>query len=340
MSRVIPVPTPVPAPVNSVNCYYVKDSVPTLIDCGVGTDAAYEVVCSTIRSAGDSPNDLKRILLTHGHGDHAGCAGRLRDETGAKVSIHKWEAPALISNPPDQFEAMRGPFEKALGRAGVDSETAQFLADAYFARVGSMFTPLSEPIELTGDETFACDDFELRFVHAPGHSPGSSCVFESESGRLFSGDCLIEEITFNPALLEAIESIAPGYRALAAYRSSLKRVRELPVSRVFPGHGPPYGGHRERIDRLLAFHDERRDAVCCALEGPELVEGATCLDIARRLFPAMEALEVYYRVFAVRVHLEALMDEGLVECVEDEKADRWYLRDTAAEGASGRDASG
>ena len=44
--------------------------------------------------------------------------------------------------------------------------------------------------DLTADSRITVGGTEIRVIHAPGHSPGSVCLYLPEAGQLFSGDTL------------------------------------------------------------------------------------------------------------------------------------------------------
>ncbi|MEV0720912.1 MBL fold metallo-hydrolase, partial [Asanoa sp. NPDC050611] len=70
----------------------------------------------------------------------------------------------------------------------------------------------------------------------PGHSPGSIALFEERTGALFSGDVIYDDdlIDFLP------DSSVP------AYRLSMRRLENLEVSVVHPGHGRSFDQTRLR----------------------------------------------------------------------------------------------
>jgi glyoxylase-like metal-dependent hydrolase (beta-lactamase superfamily II) len=74
---------------------YVLDDggVLTLIDAGLPADAPK--VLAYLEQTGRTPQQVKRIVLTHRHGDHAGAVPALAAATGAKVYAHADEAAAL-----------------------------------------------------------------------------------------------------------------------------------------------------------------------------------------------------------------------------------------------------
>ncbi len=65
----------------------------TLIDAGLPNEAAK--VLDYLRRTGRAPQQVKRIVLTHRHGDHAGAAAELARVTGAEVYASAEEAAAL-----------------------------------------------------------------------------------------------------------------------------------------------------------------------------------------------------------------------------------------------------
>lgn len=67
----------------------------TLIDAGLPNEAPK--VLAYLEQSGRRPEQVKRIVLTHRHGDHAGAAAELAKVTGAEVFAHADEAAALAS---------------------------------------------------------------------------------------------------------------------------------------------------------------------------------------------------------------------------------------------------
>ncbi len=67
----------------------------TLIDAGLPNEAPK--VLGYLERTGRTPAQVKRIVLTHRHGDHAGAAGELVKATGAELYAHEDEAAALAS---------------------------------------------------------------------------------------------------------------------------------------------------------------------------------------------------------------------------------------------------
>jgi glyoxylase-like metal-dependent hydrolase (beta-lactamase superfamily II) len=83
----------IPVKLGMVNVYIVRQEGTLLIDTGI--PGSEEAIISAFEKADISKYDLWLILLTHGHGDHAGSAARLRELTGAKIIVHEKDAGML-----------------------------------------------------------------------------------------------------------------------------------------------------------------------------------------------------------------------------------------------------
>ena len=88
-------------------------------------------------------------------------------------------------------------------------------------------------------------DRHFEIFHLPGHSPGSLGLFESSTKVLFSGDAIYD----GPLLDELPDS------DIAAYLTTIKRLRGLDVRVVHGGHDPSFGRERlvEICDAYLAL---------------------------------------------------------------------------------------
>ncbi len=85
-------------------------------------------------------------------------------------------------------------------------------------------------IEMEDGGVFEVADVTLEVIHAPGHSPGSVCLYSDELGAVFSGDVLLAA---GPAAHEG------EYPDFPAQLSAIgEQVLTLPAdTRVLPGHG-------------------------------------------------------------------------------------------------------
>jgi glyoxylase-like metal-dependent hydrolase (beta-lactamase superfamily II) len=78
----------------SANVYLIRSSSGlTLVDTGMKDEA--DEIALQIQGRGFTLNEVRNIVLTHGHGDHAGSAAELSERTGAFVLAHEAEAPFI-----------------------------------------------------------------------------------------------------------------------------------------------------------------------------------------------------------------------------------------------------
>jgi metallo-beta-lactamase class B len=163
-------------------------------------------IAANIRALGFKPEDVKAILVSHAHFDHAGGVAELAALSGARVLATPYTAEHLRDgNPDDPQFGKEAPFPVV--------QQAQALRDGEAVRVG--------PLVLTTHFT-------------PGHTAGSA----SWTWRSCEGDTCLE--------LAYVDSLtAPGYRlldnprqpdAVAQFRASFATVAALPCDLLVTPH--------------------------------------------------------------------------------------------------------
>jgi glyoxylase-like metal-dependent hydrolase (beta-lactamase superfamily II) len=183
----------------------------TLIDAG--NKQELENIRGMVDAAGHSLDELKRIVLTHCHVDHVGSLAALRQATSAQVLAHENEAPFITQESP-----LPGP------RSGI------------LARLLHTFVePLSRPDPCSVDQRLKHGDViegtGLTVIHVPGHSPGSICLYHSETRVLFTGDALINMFG------KMRGPIKPFCWDVREAHRSLAKLAELDVQTIYFSHG-------------------------------------------------------------------------------------------------------
>jgi glyoxylase-like metal-dependent hydrolase (beta-lactamase superfamily II) len=134
------------------------------------------------------------------------------------------------------------------------------------------------------------------------------CLWEPALGLLFSADHLLQKISPNPLIELGPDGEEGAWRPLVAYLESLARVRALDVALVLPGHGAPFGAHREIIDGLVRFYGIRQAKIREQLAAAP----RTGYEVTRALFPAVRAQDLFLALSEAIANVEVLETRGEV----------------------------
>lgn len=201
----------------STNVYLIRSSGGlTLVDTGMKDEA--DEIALQIQDKGFILNEVRNIVLTHGHGDHAGSAADIAERTGAFILAHDAEAPYIERASPMPEPAMLKIANK-LGGPALEFKPA---------KVGRHLR----------------DDDRIRFLygwrtlHTPGHTPGSICLYEQDRHILICGDTL-----FNRNPVTGKMGLAPSFPMLTwnkeKLKESLEKLSALTIDVILFGHGDP-----------------------------------------------------------------------------------------------------
>jgi len=289
-----------------LNSYLVRDKERSLlIDTGFRTPPCKEALLNGLEELGQDPGSVD-VFLTHLHADHSGLApdiigaGRRIIVSGAdgallgnlQESVGQWiwnnTRNALIGIPPDVAKIMEkvNPAIKFAPPRGVR-----------YACVND------------GD-TLRAGGYSLRCILTPGHTPGHMCLWDEDSGVMFTGDHVLFDITPN---ITAWPDVGDS---LGDYLDSLRAIREYPVKAALPGHRSA-GDFHARIDELCSHHMKRIKEV----EGiVRAGSGLTVYEIAGKMHwevrsASWDDFPVSQKIFAVGEclsHLDYLRIRGAI----------------------------
>ncbi len=156
-----------------------------------------------------------------------------------------WASFANRACHPLDAQELRAPTRESVGAGTYLNRTTLWALPHEHYDVDDYTMTPAEPTHLVDDGSqFDLGDRVLDVLHVPGRSPGGLAIWDGTSGTLFTSDMLYDG-DHGPAW--------PPPEP-AAYCVSLRRMRELPVKRVCPGH---YGVMDRQhmldvIDRQLA----------------------------------------------------------------------------------------
>jgi metallo-beta-lactamase class B len=180
-----------------------------LLDGGLEQSAA--LIDANIRKLGFRTQDVRLIVNSHGHYDHAGGIAALQRASRAAVAASPSGASALQRGENTEDDPQYG-----------------------FGRAANGFAPVENVQEIRDNEVLRVGNIEITAVFTPGHTPGSTTWTWKACEGL---KCL--DIVYADSL-SAIS--APGFKYTAEaervnlFKRSITRIAELPCDIVISTH--------------------------------------------------------------------------------------------------------
>jgi glyoxylase-like metal-dependent hydrolase (beta-lactamase superfamily II) len=148
---------------------------------------------------------------------------------------------------------------------------------------------------------------ELVVRHQPGHTSDHVCVHVTDTGVVLTGDHVLGEGT---------TVIAWPDGDLGAYLASLRALRGLEATALYPGHGEVIHDPARHIDALLAHRAQRTDQILAALAAG----GRSVSEIVAQVYPDLRDDLRPAAGRSVRAHLSDLERQGRVSA----HGERWH----------------
>ena len=191
-----------------------------IIDGGMAGQA--KKFAKAIEKLSIKPEDIKLIVLTHGHWDHIGSAKEIKDLTGAKIALHReekdWLEKSLIPLPPPVTI-----WGKILFKIMKMSES-------------SLHFPATKVDIVLENQELSLAEYGIpgKIIYTPGHSKGSVSVL-LETGEAFVGDLVMSgpPLRLSPKLPIFAE-------ALKQVKESLKMLIDAGAKTIYPAHGKSF----------------------------------------------------------------------------------------------------
>ncbi|MEC2159491.1 MBL fold metallo-hydrolase [Virgibacillus halodenitrificans] len=201
--------------------YVIDEEELTLIETGPSPSVKY--VKKGLEQLGFSLAQVKYIIVTHIHLDHAGGAGLLVKECPhAKVVVHPKGKRHLIN-----------PKKLAAGARAIYGES--------FSELFDPIVPIAEErllIKENGDTLQIGPNCSLEFLDTPGHAKHHFSIYDPISNGMFTGDTV--GIRYQQLINEGVglflPSTSPNQFSPHDMKSSIERMQKRNLSRIYFGH--------------------------------------------------------------------------------------------------------
>lgn len=204
-----------------------------LIDCG--PESVFVETVAALRRLGLRPEDVRHVLVTHIHLDHAGAAWRWAQEFGSTVCVHPFGAPHL-ADPSRLMMSATKIFGDQMPRLWGDMRPVP----AHLLRV------------VEDGEQISAGETTLRAIETPGHAPHHHAYWLESERTLYAGDVAGVCIAGGPCL----PPCPPPDIDIAAWHDSLRKIRALAPRELVLTHFGSLTDVSARLDEL----DQRLDA--------------------------------------------------------------------------------
>ncbi len=310
--------SPLPFKLDHINLWLLEDGDGwTVADTGVFFDEAK----AAWHKAFDGPmagRPVDRIVVTHLHPDHIGCAGWLSETFDAPLWMTRGEyllCRVLVADTGRTTPEAGNRFYRG---AGFPLEAMDYY-HKMFGMFGKYVSPVPEAYRRLQDgDCFEIGPDQWRVIIGGGHSPEHACLYCAERNLLISGDQLLPTISPNVSVYPT----EPEANPLGDWLESLKMLKaSIPADvLVLPAHGRPFRGAHERLDVLIAEHNDGLDKLQVLCREPR-----RAVDV----FPVLFKSEINKHNLILATgesvaHLNYLLDEGRIEVESDTDGVNWY----------------
>jgi glyoxylase-like metal-dependent hydrolase (beta-lactamase superfamily II) len=227
--------------------FFIDAPEPAIVDTGIASSPA-EGMAPALEQLGRRIEDVRWVLLTHGHVDHVGGAHALWELTGRRAQVVIGEADARL------LRSRRAHVELYLDVRHQYLRDPEGEAKQTAMAAGAISGELEPTVLVRGGEKLDLGGGVTVSVRAiPGHTAGSVAYVVEGQNAVFVGDAV---------QVHGAANGFPGYEDPHAYRTSLEHLRDVVRPRhLYLGHpyrtseGVPYGVELDREQAQQALQE-------------------------------------------------------------------------------------
>lgn len=195
---------------------YLLESMDGLVLIDAGWPNKTDAIFKAVQDSGHNPLDIRHLVLTHGHIDHAGSGADVLQRTGARSYAHAADLDLI----------REGKAEHA-GTSVTPGIVPRLVYLLFIKPGGTSYKRFTVDQTLQDGERLPMAP-DIEVIHSPGHCAGHIALLLRQEGVLIAGDICSNVMGLG-------YSVINEDRALA--RKSILKVAEYPFERAVFGHG-------------------------------------------------------------------------------------------------------
>jgi glyoxylase-like metal-dependent hydrolase (beta-lactamase superfamily II) len=201
---------------------------PVLVETGPGS--TLDVLQQRLKAHGYAPTDVRHILVTHIHLDHAGAAGWWAQQ-GAQVYVHHVGAPHLV-DPSRLLSSARRIYGASMDNLWGDMLPA----------------PASHVHPVRDGETIEAGGLQFVALDTPGHAHHHHVYRLGDI--TFTGDAAAVRLPGSDFI--SLPAPPPEFN-LPVWQATLQRLADQNLATIYPTHFGPVHDVRKHLDRLAGL---------------------------------------------------------------------------------------
>lgn len=235
---------------HAINSFAVvgADGVPVLVETGPANTV--ERLDAGLRALGFSLDDVRDVMITHIHLDHAAAAGALA-KRGCRIHVHEFGAQHLID-----------PSRLLKSATRIYGDEMDYLWGKFEA------VPESQVVPVHDNDLLDVGGLQFRAMETPGHARHHHAfVLETERGRVcFTGDAAATCVPHSEFI--SLPTPPPEFDR-DQWFATLDRIEREQFASLFLTHGGEIrdvAAHLDRVRHELRTHTEKLDDLTASVD--------------------------------------------------------------------------
>ena len=300
----------------TVNSWLFLEPEPVLIDCGEKTDKLWGVLVEKLAEHGLTIQDIKKVIITHGHLDHLGLANKITQMSNATIYVSEYvydwavDLKTMLNRRTDAILSV------------VSKNLPPKYQEEYFGFGYDLLSKYWDEIPadrikvfpMEGTLNFGGDDWDI--IYTPGHCINQTCFYNPKNGYFLSADMLLKIIA-SPIIDAGLEPPYTRTKSLVMHLESYKKIAKLNITKVFPGHFKAFENAHEVIEKQVnKIHARKEKCYSLIQVGVHEVE-----ELVAKIYPNRVNNATLFMVIGI---LDVLQEENRIEFVEKDGKWRYY----------------